>query len=123
MERTSTMTTTTPAAPLRVTVWGENRHEQRDERVRTLYPEGMHAAIRDGIAANLGENVTTRIALLDEPEHGLPEEVLAETDGLTWWGHLAHDEVADEVAGRVQKHALSGRGQVGLHSGRRPKPF
>src|SRR5699024_10718342 len=116
-------TTTNPAAPLRVTIWGENRHEQRDERVRTLYPEGMHAAIRDGIAANLGENVTTRIALLDEPEHGLTEEVLAETDVLTWWGHMAHDEVSDEVAERVQKHVLSGMGLVVLHSGHWSKPF
>ena len=114
---------TTPTAPLRVTVWGENRHEQRDERVRTLYPEGMHAAIRDGIAANLGENVTTRIALLDEPEHGLTEEVLAETDVLTWWGHMAHDEVSDEVAERVQKHVLAGMGLVVLHSGHWSKPF
>src|SRR5699024_3035924 len=119
----SALPTTTPAAPLRVTVWGGNRHEQRDERVRTLYPEGMHAAIRDGIAANLGENVTTRIALLDEPEHGLTEEVLAETDVLTWWGHMAHDEVSDEVAERVQKHVLSGMGLVVLHSGHWSKPF
>src|SRR5699024_12253569 len=68
VESTGTTTPTTPAARVRVTVWRENGDEQRDERVRTLYPKGMHAAIRDGIAANLGENVTTRIALLDEPE-------------------------------------------------------
>ena len=61
--------------PIRVTVWGENRHEQRDLRVRDLYPEGMHSAIRDGIVENLADSVTTRIDLLDDPEHGLSEEV------------------------------------------------
>lgn len=122
-ERTFTMTSTPTAAPLRVTVWGENRHEQRDQRVRDHYPEGMHSAIRDGIVENLGENVTTRIALLDDPEHGLTEEVLSQTDVLTWWGHMAHDEVSDEVAERVQKHVLAGMGLVVLHSGHWSKPF
>jgi len=117
------MTTTPPAAPLRVTVWGENRHEQRDPRVRELYPEGMHSAIRDGIVEHHGDAVTTRIALLDDPEHGLTEEVLAATDVLTWWGHMAHGEVSDEVAERVQRHVLAGMGLVVLHSGHWSKPF
>src|SRR5699024_2437234 len=123
MERTSTMTTTNPAAPLRVTIWGENRHEQRDERVRTLYPAGMHAAIRDGIAANFAANVSSRIALLYVPEHGLTEESLAETDVLTWWCDMAHDDDSDEVAERVQTHVLSGMGLVVLPSGPWSNPF
>lgn len=118
----NTTTMTTPS-PLRVTVWGENRHEQRDERVRGHYPDGMHAAIAAGITENLGDAVTTRFALLDDPEHGLSEEVLAETDVLTWWGHMAHDEVADEVVDRVQRHVLSGMGLVVLHSGHWSKVF
>ncbi|MGO1198968.1 MAG: ThuA domain-containing protein [Dermabacteraceae bacterium] len=115
---------TTSAAPLRVTVWGENRHEQRgDERVRRHYPDGMHAAIRDGIVELLGDTVTTRISLLDDPEHGLSEEILSQTDVLTWWGHMAHREVSDEVAERVQNHVLAGMGLIVLHSGHWSKPF
>lgn len=110
-------------APLRVTVWGENRHEQRDPRVRGHYPDGMHEAIRTGITDTLGDSVRTRIALLDDPEHGLTEEVLAETDVLTWWGHMAHGEVADEVVERVKRHVLSGMGLVVLHSGHWSKIF
>ena len=41
-----------------------------------------------------------RTATLDEPEHGLTEEVLAETDVLIWWGHMAHGEVKDEIVDR-----------------------
>ena len=79
--------------PLRVTVWGENVHEHRDESVRGIYPDGMHAAIADALRERLGDDVAVRTATLDQPEHGLTEEVLAETDVLTWWGHIAHDQV------------------------------
>jgi trehalose utilization protein len=37
---------------------------------------------------------------LDEPEHGLTEEVLNDLDVLVWWGHAAHGEVADDVVER-----------------------
>ena len=30
---------------IRVTVWGENVHEQKNETVKKVYPEGMHACI------------------------------------------------------------------------------
>ena len=109
--------------PIRVTVWGENRHEQTEEHVARLYPDGMHAAIAAGITENLGAGCVVRTATLDEPEHGLSEDALAGTDVLTWWGHQAHDEVADEVVARVQRHVLSGMGLVVLHSGHYSKIF
>ena len=34
---------------VRVTVWGENVHERRDQSVRAIYPEGMHATIASGL--------------------------------------------------------------------------
>ena len=108
---------------LNVTVWGENVHEQREEDVRARYPEGMHAAIAGGIANLLGDEVTVRTATLQEPDHGLPQAVLDETDVLTWWGHTAHHEVADAVAARVQDAVLGGMGLVALHSAHYAKPF
>jgi len=108
---------------IRVTVWGENRHEQRDESVRTLYPDGMHATIADGIAEHLGAAAVVRTATMDQPEHGLSEEVLAGTDVLTWWGHIAHDEVADAVVERVKARVLQGMGLLVLHSGHWSKIF
>ena len=112
-----------PVSPLRVTVWSEGRHEQRDEKVARLYPKGMHAAVAEGVTEHLGAAVTVRTATLDEPEHGLTEEVLAETDVLTWWGHIAHGEVADEVVDRVHRHVLAGMGLIVLHSGHWSKIF
>ena len=77
--------------PLRVTVWGENVHEQTEDDVRARYPQGMHGAIADAIAGLLGDGVRVATATLQEPEHGLTQAVLDDTDVLTWWGHAAHD--------------------------------
>jgi trehalose utilization protein len=105
---------------IRVTVWNENRHEQVQTEVRALYPDGMHAPI----AKHLGENgMTVRVATFDQPEHGLTDEVLAETDVLSWWGHMLHNDVADGVVDRVQRRVLDGMGLVVLHSGHESKVF
>jgi trehalose utilization protein len=105
----------------RVTVWHEYRHEKQDAHIGKVYPEGIHGAI----AAGLKERGLTRVrtATLDEPEHGLSEQVLAETDVLTWWGHMAHDEVSDAVVERVHARVLDGMGLVVLHSGHKSKIF
>jgi trehalose utilization protein len=112
-----------PARPLHVTVWGENVHEQLEDEVRARYPQGMHAAIADGIAAFLGDSARTATATLQEPEHGLSQAVLDDTDVLTWWGHAAHDEVDDAVAERVHAAVLGGMGLVVLHSAHYAKVF
>ncbi|GAA4974198.1 ThuA domain-containing protein [Kineococcus glutinatus] len=112
-----------PHVPLRVTVWNENRHEQEEPGIAARYPAGIHGAVKEGIEENLGAAVAVRTATLDEPEHGLTEEVLAATDVLTWWGHKAHGEVSDAVVDRVQRHVLAGMGLVVLHSGHWSKVF
>jgi trehalose utilization protein len=101
---------------IRVTVWNEFRQEHTDAPVTAIYPDGIHAAIADGLRES-GEDFEVRTATLDEPEHGLTAAVLAETDVLTWWGHVAHDEVSDEVVDRVQQRVLEGMGLIVLHSG------
>ena len=109
--------------PLRVTVWGENRHEQHQPHVAEIYPDGMHNTIREGIEENLGPRAEVATVTLDDPEHGLTEERLRDTDVLVWWGHAAHGEVADEVVERVHRHVLAGMGLVVLHSGHWSKIF
>jgi trehalose utilization protein len=111
------------AGHLRVVVWGENRHEQVQPKVAEIYPEGMHNTIRQGIEENLGQQAKVTTVTLDDPEHGLTEEVLANTDVLVWWGHAAHAEVSDHVVERVHSHVLAGMGLVVLHSGHWSKIF
>jgi trehalose utilization protein len=107
--------------PIRVTVWNEYRHERRDETVAAVYPAGIHTAIADALRAGAGLDVRT--ATLDEPEHGLTEAALAATDVLIWWGHMAHDEVRDDVVARVVARVLDGMGLIVLHSGHFSKVF
>jgi trehalose utilization protein len=102
---------------VRVTVWGENVHERTEDHVRERYPDGMHGAIADGIKQLLGDQVETRTATLDQPEHGLPQDVIDRTDVLTWWGHIAHDQVEDAIVDRVHAAVLGGMGLLVLHSG------
>ncbi len=104
---------------MNVTVWNENRHEQQNPVVREIYPKGIHGAI----ASFLEEAFNVRTATLDEPEHGLTQEVLDGTDVLIWWGHLAHGEVSDEVVERVKQRILDGMGLIVLHSGHFSKIF
>ena len=104
----------------RVTVWNEYRHEQESDAVAEVYPDGIHAAIAEGLSERGHE---TRTATLDDPEHGLTAATLADTDVLTWWGHRAHDEVSDAAVNRVQDAVRNGMGLLVLHSGHYSKIF
>jgi trehalose utilization protein len=106
---------------IRVVVWGENVHEQRSEAIRKIYPDGMHECIAKGLAVDASFEVGT--ATLQEPDHGLSEARLLDTDVLIWWGHLAHAQVNDQIVDRVQKRVLEGMGLIVLHSGHYSKVF
>jgi trehalose utilization protein len=106
---------------IRVTVWNEHRYERHDSAVAAVYPQGIHLALAEPLMKEA--DMTVRTATLDEPEHGLTAAVLESTDVLLWWGHIAHHEVSDVVAARVQQRVLQGMGFVVLHSAHMSKPF
>lgn len=108
-------------ANIRVTVWNEYRHERHNAEVQAIYPEGIHQAIANGLKQD--DAISVRTATLDEPEHGLTDAVLAETDVLFWWGHLAHGEVRDDIVEKVSSRVLDGMGMIVLHSGHGSKIF
>jgi trehalose utilization protein len=108
---------------IRVLVWGENFHEKHDELPRQIYPDTMHGTIAAALRDRLGADAVVETATLDDPEHGLTEERLAETDVLFWWGHMRHDYVEDAVVERVHRHVLAGMGLVVLHSAHFSKIF
>jgi trehalose utilization protein len=106
---------------IRVTVWNEFRHEKSNPKVTAIYPKGMHATIADFLGKEVDYEVRT--ATLDEPEHGLGGDVLANTDVLIWWGHMAHGDVADAVVDKVKTRVLEGMGLIALHSAHYAKIF
>lgn len=105
---------------IKVTVWNEFLHEKIHEEVKNVYPNGIHQALAKGIASGEIEVAT---ATLEEPEHGLTVERLANTDVLIWWGHMGHDRVDDAIVERVQQRVWEGMGLIVLHSGHFSKIF
>ena len=106
---------------IKVIVWGENVHEQNDEKVQNIYPDGMHNCIADGL--NIDDDIDAKTVTLQEPEHGLSTELLNNTDVLIWWGHIAHDKVNDKIVDRVHARVLEGMGIIILHSAHYSKIF
>lgn len=107
--------------PIRAVVWNENIHEQTNDIVRSIYPTGIHNAIAD--ALNTDDAIEATTATLEEPDHGLTEDRLRQTDVLLWWGHKDHGAVSDEVVERVARRVWEGMGLIVLHSGHFSKPF
>jgi trehalose utilization protein len=106
---------------LRVTIWNEHVHERKFDAVARIYPRGIHHALQEALAKENGLQVRT--ATLEEPDQGLPDALLDDTEVLIWWGHAAHELVADILVDRIQQRVLAGMGLVVLHSGHFSKVF
>ncbi|RJS87745.1 trehalose utilization protein ThuA [Candidatus Bathyarchaeota archaeon] len=107
---------------IRVTVWNEFLHEKKNTEIAEIYPEGIHGAIAEYL--NQKPDIEARTATLEEPQHGLTDETLNNTDVLIWWGHMAHDKVSDAVVEKVyQKIMCDGIGLIVLHSAHYSKIF
>jgi trehalose utilization protein len=101
---------------INVTVWNES------EGALGPYPAGIHNAIADFLRETnrFGQ---VRTATLPQPQHGLTEEALNDTDTLLWWGHSKHDLVSDDIVARVHRRVHDGMGLVVLHSAHASKIF
>lgn len=113
---------------IKVTVWNEYLHEdpehpKSNERSIQCHPNGLHETIAEIVRELGADKVEVRTAVLKQPEHGLTQEVLDDTDVLLWWGHMGHHLVEDEIVNRVYKRVLEGMGLVVLHSGHHSKIF
>ncbi|GAA3615535.1 ThuA domain-containing protein [Microlunatus ginsengisoli] len=107
--------------PIRVTVWSENYHERHQPEIAAVYPDGIHGAIAAGLADDGRFEVRTRTQ--DQPDQGLGDDVLDETDVLIWWGHARQGEVDDRWATAVRARVIDGMGLIALHSSLNSKPF
>lgn len=105
---------------IRVTVWNEYSEGQQKGPVKEVYPDGLHVEIADFLNK---AGFDARTAILTQPEHGLTEEALNNTDVLVWWGHCQHHLVTEDVANRVVAHVNRGMGIILLHSAHNSKPF
>ena len=107
---------------IRVVIWNEFRHEKKNEAARALYPNGLHATIKEFLDQN--DDMEVSLAALDDPDQGLSDERLENIDVLLWWGHMAHKDVKDELAEKIRNRVYQGKmGFIALHSAHKSKPF
>lgn len=95
--------------PLRVLCWSELTEP------KSVYPKGIHGAVAEAISRR--PEIRATVASLEDPEQGLSDSVLAETDVITWFGHQKHGQVRDDrVEAIVRRMRENGLGFLALHS-------
>ncbi|MDD6799762.1 MAG: ThuA domain-containing protein [Firmicutes bacterium] len=106
---------------IKVTIWNEFRHEKEDAGVKAIYPDGIHGFIADFLRS---DDIEVTLAALDDPDCGLPDEVLNNTDVLMWWGHCCHHLVPDALVEKIKNRVFNfGMGFIPMHSAHMSKPF
>ncbi len=102
---------------IRVVVWDERQPKQRPTYANFL---GNH------IADNLGEQerFSVRSVGMDDPQQGLPDELLDDCDVLIWWGHRRQGEISVETSHRIVERIKAGKlSLIVLHSAHWSTPF
>ena len=100
----------------RVVVWSEGTAP------KSVYPNDVNAAIADGLQSLKGWEVVT--ASINDPEQGLPDNILNSASVLIWWGHQRHGDVKDDLVNRiVTRVKQDGMGFIATHSAHYSKPL
>jgi trehalose utilization protein len=123
---------------MRVTVWGEGFLDVESlaegdpgplnyagyvAEARRIYPEDVHEEIATALREQLGDSASVRAATLTDPELGLGEDMLAQTDVLLWWSHVKHHLIPDPLVERLWQRVREGMGLIVLHAGIESKLF
>lgn len=67
---------------IRVTVWGGNVHAHENAAVAQVYPDTMHGPIAADL--NKAGGILAGTVRLQDTDHGLTPEKLAQTDVRNW---------------------------------------
>jgi len=106
---------------IKVTVWNEYTDKQKVPDVASVYPDGLHKTIAAFL--NNDKGISAGVSIITDPEQGLTEQALDNTDVLIWWGHVHHKDVQDVFVDRVVDRVQRGMGIIFLHSAHKSKPF
>ena len=102
--------------PVRVLLWSEQTEP------RNVYPQGISGALSDYLKTLKGMEPKT--ASLSDPDYGVSNTVLDQTDVLVWYGHTKHAAVPDDAVNRIVQHVVEkGMGFIALHSSHFSKPL
>lgn len=113
-----------PAATTRtVVVWSEGTANV-DAGSKEVYPNDINSAIADGLKPLEAHGWKVVLASLKDPDQGLPDDLLNQTDVLIWWGHKKHGEVSEALVSRIEARVKDGRmGFISTHSSHFAKPY
>ena len=89
--------------------------------IHDVYPNGLMAPICNALRDDPEIDVT--YTTMYDPDFGLPDELLYQTDVLIWWAHVAHDKIPDQLADKIVNRIQMGMGFIALHSAHKSKPF
>lgn len=102
----------------RVIVWSEGTVKNE------FYPNDINVGIADGLKPLAAKGWEIRTASINEPDQGLPDELLNSATVLIWWGHQRHGDVKDELVDKIVKRVKeAGMGFIPTHSSHFSKPF
>lgn len=114
--RTMAATQQTPPKRRTILVWSEGTAP------KDVFPNDINGAVAEGLAKLRGYTVKT--ASITDPEQGVSQAALDETDVLIWWGHQRHGRVSDEAVQRIVARVRDGgMGVIFLHSAHFAKPL
>ena len=103
--------------PINVLVWDERQPKQKQ-----MYKNFLGNHIADHLKKN--NRFSVRSVGLDDPNQGLSENILDNTDVLIWWGHVRQGEVSKETSYRIIDRIKSGKlNLIILHSAHFSNPF
>ena len=101
---------------IRVLAWSEFSEP------KYAYPNGIHGALAEYL--NICEGITAETASIDDPDQGVSEDELNETDVLIWFGHVRHGDIINETINRIERHVKEcGMGFLALHSSHFALPY
>jgi trehalose utilization protein len=111
------------AATRRVVVWSEGTANV-DPESKKVYPNDINTAIAEGLKPLEADGWEIIKASLNDPDQGISDERLNQTNVLIWWGHKKHNEVKEDLVSKIAARVKEGKmGFIGTHSCHFARPF
>lgn len=95
--------------------------KENRQQILQVYPKGLMHPLLEELRQDPQIQVVYKT--LYDPDYGIPQELLEQTDVLIWWAHIAHDAIPDALAERIAERIQMGMGFIALHSAHKSKPF
>lgn len=102
---------------IRILVWDERSDAQKE-----AYDNFIGNYIADQLKKDASLSVTS--AGIDDPDQGISDHILDQTDILIWWGHVRQGEISSDKGKNIVARINAGKlALIALHSAHWSTPF